>query len=531
MARARRTKRASVTDIYKGCKASGTCPPDVINKVEQNTLADKILKYGSVGVFFGGLGINTGKGTGGATGYVPLGTGSGVRVGGTPTVVRPGLIPEIIGPSELIPIDSVTPIDPAAPSIVSLTDSSSAADLLPGQVETIAEIHPAPIDNLGIDTPVISGGGQAILEVSDPTLPTRVSVTRTQYHNPAFQIISESTPTVGESSLADHILVFEGAGGQQVGDTGELIELETFPSQYSFEVQEPTPPRRTSTPIDRLSREFRNLRRALYNRRLTEQIQVNDPLFLSTPSRLVRFQFDNPAFDEEVTQIFERDIAEVEEPPSRDFLDINRLSRPIFSESAEGRVRLSRLGQRASIGTRSGARIGSRVHFFTDLSTINADEPIELELLGEHSGDASFIQEPFESTIVDVNIDDISDTIQETINGTNVLQPEPSTDFNSMDLLLEDAVEDFSGSRLMLGPSEGSIPSLTVPRFESPRETIVYVQDIEGNPVIYPKFQDRPTIILPSSEVPAVVIHIPYTSFDYYLHPSLRKKKRKRKYL
>lgn len=53
--RARRTKRASVTDIYRGCKASGTCPPDVLNKVENTTLADKILQYGSAGVFFGGL--------------------------------------------------------------------------------------------------------------------------------------------------------------------------------------------------------------------------------------------------------------------------------------------------------------------------------------------------------------------------------------------------------------------------------------------------------------------------------------------
>ena len=71
MARARRTKRDSATNIYRTCKQAGTCPPDVINKVEQTTIADKILQYGSAGVFFGGLGISTGKGTGGATGYVP----------------------------------------------------------------------------------------------------------------------------------------------------------------------------------------------------------------------------------------------------------------------------------------------------------------------------------------------------------------------------------------------------------------------------------------------------------------------------
>lgn len=60
MVRARRTKRDSVTNIYRTCKQAGTCPPDVVNKVEQTTIADQILKFGSTGVFFGGLGIGTG---------------------------------------------------------------------------------------------------------------------------------------------------------------------------------------------------------------------------------------------------------------------------------------------------------------------------------------------------------------------------------------------------------------------------------------------------------------------------------------
>jgi hypothetical protein len=487
--------------------------------VEQNTLADKILKYGSVGVFFGGLGIGTGKGTGGATGYVPL--RPGVRVGGTPTVVRPAVIPEIIGPTELIPVDSIAPIDPEAPSIVSLTDSNAAADLFPTEVETIAEVHPVPVD-VGIDTPIVAGGRDAILEVVDTNPPTRFTVTRTQYDNPSFQIISESTPITGEASLADHVLVFEGSGGQQVGAATEDIELDTFPSRYSFEIEEATPPRKISTPIERISQEFRNLRRALYNRRLTEQVQIKNPLFLSTPSRLVRFQFDNPAFDEEVTQIFERDVAAVEEPPDRDFLDIERLGRPLFTESAEGRVRVSRLGQRATIETRSGARIGSRVHFYTDLSTINTEESLELQLLGEHSGDASIIQEPFESTVIDMNMDNLED-IADTLDS--------ASDYNSADLLLDHAIEEFNNSQLVFESSTRPTTSYTVPRFESPRETIVYVQDIEGNHVVYPEPTERPAIIFPAPNIPAVIVHIIDTSFDYYLHPSLRTKRRKRKYL
>lgn len=527
MVRARRTKRASVTDIYRGCKASNTCPPDVINKVEQSTIADKILKYGSAAVFFGGLGISTGRGTGGATGYVPLGQGPGVRVGGAPTVVRPGVIPEVIGPTELIPIDSVTPIDPTAPSIVSLTDSS-AVDLLPGEVETIAEVHPGPIDPVEIDTPVVSGGRNtnAVLEVADPHPPTRATVSRTQYNNPAFQIISEMIPTSGESSLADHVLVSEGSGGQQIGGTRptEEIELQPLLSRYSFEIEEPTPPRRTSTPLQRARQQFSSLRRALYNRRLTEQVGVTDPLFFTSPSKLVRFQFDNPVFDEQVTQIFEQDIADFEEPPDRQFLDVVKLGRPTLSESAEGYVRVSRLGRRGTIRTRSGAQIGSQVHFYRDLSTINTEEPLEMQLLGEHSGDASIVQGSVESTLVDVNMTEVPEGV---LTETPI---DPDT-FNSEDLLLDDTIEDFSGSQLVVGNPRRSTMSITVPRFQTPQNPTIYYQDIQGYHVSYPESRERPAIIYPTPDIPTVVIHVADSSGDFYLHPSLRWRRRKRKYL
>lgn len=519
MARARRTKRASVTDIYKGCKAAGTCPPDVINKVENKTIADKILQYGSAAVFFGGLGISTGKGTGGTTGYVPLGEGPGVRVGGTPTVVRPGVIPEVIGPTEVIPIDTVTPIDPAAPSIVNLTDSS-AVDLLPGEIETIAEVHPVPVPDTEIDTPVVTGGrgSSAVLEVADPSPPIRTRVSRTQYHNPSFQIISESTPIAGEASLSDQVLVFENTGGQTIGGIREEIELQPLPSRYSFEIEEATPPRQTSTPIERGRQALSSIRRALYNRRLTQQVPVEDPLFFSRPSKLVRFQFDNPTFEEEVTQIFERDLESVEEPPDRQFLDVAKLGRPLYSETPQGYIRVSRLGKRASLQTRSGAQVGAQVHFYKDVSTIDSEAPIELQLLGEHSGDTSIIQGPVESTLVDINVRDTPELLE-------------SSEFNSQDLLIDDAIEDFSGSQLVFGNPRRSTTSVTVPRFSSPRETTLYVQDIQGYTVAYPESRDRPVIIYPQPEIPAVVIHFGESGTDYYLHPHLQRRKRKRAYL
>lgn len=518
MARAKRVKRDSATNIYRTCKQAGTCPPDVINKVESTTIADKILQYGSAGVFFGGLGISTGKGTGGTTGYVPLGEGPSVRVGGTPTVIRPALVPDTIGPSDIIPVDTLNPVEPSTSSIVPLTESTGP-DLLPGEVETIAEIHPGP-SRPPTDTPVTSttSGSSAVLEVApEPTPPARVRVSRTQYHNPSFQIITESTPTLGESSLADHIVVTSGSGGQAIGGmTPELIELQDFPSRYSFEIEEPTPPRRTSTPMQRLQNVFRR-RGGLTNRRLVQQVPVDNPLFLTQPSRLVRFQFDNPFFEEEVTQIFEQDLDTFNEPPDRDFLDVQSLGRPQYSETPAGYVRVSRAGQRRTIRTRSGAQIGSQVHFYRDLSSIDTEDPIELQLLGQHSGDATIVQGPVESTFVDINVDE---------------NPLSEISAYSDDLLLDEANEDFSGSQLVVG-GRRSTSTYTVPHFETTRSSSYYVQDTKGYYVAYPEDRDvSKDIIYPNPDLPVVIIHTYDTSGDCYLHPSLTKRlKRKRKYL
>lgn len=519
MVRAKRVKRDSVTHIYQTCKQAGTCPPDVVNKVEQSTVADNILKYGSAAVFFGGLGIGTGRGTGGTTGYVPLGEGPGVRVGNTPTVVRPSIIPETIGPTDITPVDTINPIDPTASSIVPLTEAPSV-DLLPGEVETIAEIHPLP-EAPSTDSPVVttSRGSSAVLEVApEPTPPTRVRVSRSQYHNPSFQIITESTPTQGESSLADHVLVTSGSGGQIIGGSStEAIELQELPSRYTFEIEEPTPPRRSSTPIQRPSNVRRGRGPSLTNRRLVQQVQVENPLFLSQPSRLVRFAFDNPVFEEEVTNIFEQDVNEFEEPPDRDFLDVAKLGRPQYSETPAGYVRVSRLGQRQTIRTRSGASIGSQVHFYRDLSTINTEEPIELQLLGQHSGDATIVQGPSaESTFIDMDL------------GVNPISE--SEEAFSHDLLLDEAVEDFSGSQLVIGNRRSTV-SYTVPRFETPRSASYYVQDTQGYYVAYPESRNNMEIIYPSPELPVVVIHTYDSTGDFYLHPSLTHKRRKRKYL
>lgn len=523
MARARRTKRDSVTNIYRNCKAAGTCPPDVVNKVEQTTVADQILKYGSTAVFFGGLGISTGKGTGGSTGYVPLGEGPSVRVGNTPTVIRPTLVPEAIGPSELIPIDTVNPIDPSASSIIPLTETSNV-DLLPGEIETIAEVHPAP-DIPTVDTPVVTGGrnSNAVLEVADPSPPTRSRVSRTQYNNPAFQIISETTPSVGETSLADQVLIHSFDGGQYIGGRVPSrsvveIELDELPTRYSFEIQEPTPPRQTSTPIRRAQQMASALRRTLYNRRVTQQVQVENPLFYTKASKLVRFQFDNPTFEDEVTQVFERDLEAVEEPPDRQFLDVQKLGRPTYAETAEGYIRVSRLGKRATIRTRSGTAIGGQVHFFRDISSIDTQPSIELQLLGEHSGDATIVQGPVESTFVNVDLNELP-TLEDNVH------------LEADEVLIDEATEDFSGAQLVFGNSRRS-NTITIPRFETVRESTYYTVDLDGYHVSYPETRVYPEVIpTEPDDTPTVIIHTEDFSGDYYLHPSLKRKKRKRAYL
>ena len=105
-----------------------------------------------------------------------------------------------------------------------------------------------------------------------------------------------------------------------------------------------------------------------------------------------------------------------------------------------------------------------------------------------------------------------------------------NVDAGSEDFLLDEAVEDFSGSQLVIG-NRRSTTSYTVPRFETTRNSSYYVQDTKGYYVAYPESRDTAEIIYPTPDIPIVVIHTHDSSGDFYLHPSLRKRKRKRKYL
>lgn len=216
----KRTKRDSVTNLYNQCKISGSCPDDVKNKVEQTTLADRLLKIFSSLVYFGGLGIGTGKGIGGSTGYRPLGGGGGrVTAGGT--VIRPNVAVDPLGPADIVPIDSISP---GTSSIVPLTEATPeiVPELEAGVINTGFDITTEP-DIIEIssssNTPAVStiDDTAAVLEVQpSTTTPRRVATSK--FTNPTYMtVVTESTITPEVSSTAG-VFIDGASGGDVVGE-------------------------------------------------------------------------------------------------------------------------------------------------------------------------------------------------------------------------------------------------------------------------------------------------------------------------
>lgn len=512
----KRTKRDSAVNLYNQCQITGNCPDDVKNKIEANTLADKLLRILSSIVYFGGLGIGTGKGTGGATGYRPLGGGSGTggaRVTADGTVIRPNIVVEPVGPSEIIPIDALSPssssIVPLAEAGPELSIPDIVPELNPGEIEVIAE--PDTIDIQGpTNTPTVSltDDNSAVIDVQ-PTAPTQRRVTSTsRFSNPSFisVVSSHSIADIAEEgATAINVFVDGIDGGNIVGDE---IPLDTFNEPEEFEIEERPQPR-SSTPLA-FSRAFARARE-LYNRRV-RQVMTRNENFLARAPQAVQFQFENPAFEDDVTIEFEQDLNQLAAAaPDPDFADIIRLHRPVFSETVTGNIRLSRLGNRGTIRLRSGTQIGETVHFYYDLSSIETADAIELSVLGEHSGDSTIINPLAESTFIDAENSEAP-----------LLFPENQ--------LLDDVTEDFSNSHIVL--SSGSRRSiLSVPTLPPGVALKVFIDDVgNGLFVSHPISNDSiPEDLSPAViDIPSILID-GFSSDDFVLHPShIRKRKRKR---
>ncbi|QYI89507.1 L2 minor capsid protein [Bos taurus papillomavirus 30] len=522
MVRAARRKRASEDDLYRGCRAGQDCPIDIKNKYEQNTLADRILKWVSSFLYFGTLGISSGKGTGGPTGYTPLGSGGGgggVRGGKGANVARPTVIVDALGPTGA-PIDTASP-DTAIVPLLESSGGSTTLDVTPGgEIEIIAEVHPPPA--AGNPEIVIDVHEEPpILEVSPETHPTsRVKSTVSKHDNPAFTAYVASSQLPGETSASDNVYIMHGFNGEYVGfaDSGGDTVFEEIPLD---EFGVPDSPPSSSTP----TRPFRNVlnrfQRRLYNRRLVQQVKITDRTFLTKPSKLIAWEFENPAFDDEsVSLIFQQDVNEVSAAPLAEFQDVVRLSRPVFSEK-EGLVRVSRLGQRGTISTRSGLRIGGHVHYYSDISPIRAPEDIEMTSFGEVSGDSVIMQPLGESTFIDMGAD--TESLNEAL-----LQYDESA-------LEDDYNEDFTHVRLEVSTSTRNRTSIiTVQDGIPPGSVKLFLSDVSatvdpyytpGSDVEPPSTPSTP-ITPPSPIAPDIIIDFTEGAATFFLHPSLLKRRK-----
>nr|AYA94324.1 MAG: L2 protein [Human papillomavirus] len=510
----KRQKRDTVENLYKQCKLTGQCPDDVINKVEGNTLADRLLKIlGSI-VYFGGLGIGTGRGTGGGTGYRPIGAGT-PRVTDT-TPIRPTIPVDPIVPTDVIPVG------PDAPSIIPLTEAGIPEDV-------IVETGGTPVVTGDLETPVLTN----IDPISDVTgVEGQPTIITQENENVAVLDVSPSTPApktvrVGtrlrstpiaeptvlhplpEASATDFsVFVNARVAGDTIG--GEAIPLEEITPFETFEIEDINP--RTSTPEQRINQAFQKAR-DLYNRHIT-QIRTRNLDFLGPVSRAVQFDFENPAFSGDVSLQFEQDLQNVAAAPDPDFTDVVTLHRPRFAETDSGRVRVSRLGRRGTMVTRSGAQIGENVHFYLDISSIGSDpiDAIELSTLGQHSGDSAIVDGLAESTFVNQVADaDITYADED---------------------LLDTQVEDFGGSHLVLSSSgrRGSVYS--VPTLPPGTALKIFVDDYARDLFVsYPVTRNTTEVLVP--DYPQHPLEPPilldFSNNDYYLHPSyLRRRKRKR---
>ncbi|AEP82739.1 L2 [Canis familiaris papillomavirus 9] len=500
MVRARRLPRASAEDLYKTCKHAGTCPDDVINKIEGKTTADKILQIGGAAVFFGGLGIGTGSGRGGATGYTPLGgrTGTGVTVGTGTRVVRPPVPVDAVGATDVLPVDAL------GPSIVPLQEVPPEIPLLevtpdvPGVPEVPLRV---PLDTSGssVDSGPVTVTVHAVIEPVPSDPPVRTSVSWSQHSNPAFEVIPSSNNSLGETSASSNIFVTHENGGVEIGSSDPAVFREFI----------------TSTPRDTPVR-VSGPRRGGYPRRFIEQVELSDLSAVVDPGPRVVFGYDNPAYD--TTLEFEPPpYPAVRSAPDQRFRDVLRLSAPRYDLSESGHVRVGRHGIRGAVTTRSGVQLGSQAHFHHELSTLTMPEEVELTVLGEQSGTTVIVSGGSESSMEVVSLDTSSFTS---------IQMSPA-DLEELLGGIED-VPNFENLRLEFPRGRNRVT------LDLPTTNLAMPGPIDvGGGTVYVDYPpaDGGGPYGPFGPLPPVII-VDVASgagTDYYLHPSLQARRRRRR--
>lgn len=518
---AKRAKRDTVENLYKSCRLGGDCITDVVNKAENKTLADILLQAFSSVLFLGNLGIGSGKGTGGVVGgrpavpdtiappnrpttstfgrpsvtrparpfSVPIDT---IGVGGRPALgVRP------VDPTGVRPIDV---IDPNSPSIITLSETTPDTVITLGE-PGISSGDPAIVPDLTVTTDttsiqshptVITQGTSdvAIINVApaDPP-PTRVIYSSSSFINPSFSLET----TIGHIDPDLNIYV----DPLRTGDTvsfGEEIPLDPINPIQEFDLEDVP---RTSTPADAVGRVLSRARQ-LYNRYTVQQPTRNVD-FLGNVSRAITFGFENPAFDPEISLQFEQDVNEVAAAPDIDFTGVKTISRPYYSTTPRGTVRVSRLGQRAGVTTRSGTVFGQPVHYYYDLSAI---EEIELPTLSQSSS-TGLIEMSTETTFIDA---------------TGFEYPE----------LLDTYEESFDRAQLLLNVTTEEGEQDSIPILTSVTNIKPYVVNIDTGYNITLATTTNITDLTPGNTV-VPFQYIIGVSDDFNLHPSLLKRRKRKR--
>lgn len=505
MERAKRRKRASVTDLYKSCALGGDCIPDVQNKVEGKTLADILLKvFGSV-LYLGGLGIGTGRGTGGQFGYRPFGSTPRQPIQATPT--RPAIPLDGLGPVDVIPID------PTAPAIVPLSEGLPD----PAVIDIPGASPGLPSDTLDVTTVLddlseVTGVGEHpnIIYNTDEVAQIDIQV----HPPPPTRVIIDSSVRDTEVNLISHAShvdsdynVFVDAQmhainiGQAEITPIEEIELEEINLREQFEIQESPV---ESTP---LSERLITRARDLY-KRYTEQVPTQQVLNVTTPK--VTFQFENPAFEDEISNVFEK---EVEAIANSELDDIVTLSDIRVNQLPNRTVRVSRLGHRLGMTTRSGLQIGQQVHLYYDISPIPKDN-IELQQLGEFSHVSTIVDELTTSSFINV--------FEQPIEGT--------LEFSD-DTLVDNLEESFTG-HLIVTTTDSAGDSVDYPILPASTNIKVFVDDFAKDILVFHPTTNSSSVDITDYAITPLQPSIIYAleGSDYDIHPSVIRRKRKRPY-
>ncbi|ATQ38613.1 L2 [Gammapapillomavirus sp.] len=507
----KRRKRDTVENIYRSCKLGGDCPPDVVNKVENKTLADILLQAFSSIIFLGNLGIGTGKGSAGNVGsrIIPdtIAPTRPTRPGVTkPT--RPFSVPlDTIG-SGLRPVRPVDPvnarpidvIDPSSPSIVTLSENIPDTVITLGEPGvTTGDVGQVPDINIFTDTtsitshPTVTVNAEetAVIQVTaiDPP-PTRVI-----YATPDLDSNLTIESSIGHIDPSFTVFVDPLSTGNTIV-LGEEIPLEPINPRAEFEIEEAP---QTSTPGDTIQRVY-NRAREFYNRRV-QQIQTRNVNLLGDVSRAIQFGFENPAFDPEVTVQFEQDVNEVRAAPDPDFADIQKIGRLHLTTTPKGTVRASRLGSKTGVSTRRGTILTHDVHYYYDISDVVPEE-LELSTFASNAD----VSQSTQTTQIDIS----SFTPEYLVPEENLLDSYPENFENAQIIIPGISEED----------EEFQIPLYKhTPVFDINNSVVATAYNTNHNYIPIPPFPVIP--IMPSTDIFVY-------SEDFYLHPALHKRKRKR---